>query len=106
MRPQGGDKVDVSRSTLAMVREGMRSVVNEPRGTGIKARQDDVVVAGKTGTAQTSRGRNHGWFAGFAPFEEPKLTVVVFDEYGGKGGYYAAETAGKVFRKAKDIGLL
>jgi penicillin-binding protein 2 len=99
-------RLDISEEAIEHVREGLRKVVNDSRGTGMKARQDDVVVAGKTGTAQTSRGKNHGWFAGFAPFEEPRLTVVVFDEYGGKGGYYAAGTAGKVFHKANELGLL
>ncbi len=95
-----------SPNTIRIVREGLRKVVNDVMGTGIKAKNDLVVVAGKTGTAQTSRGKNHGWFAGFAPFEDAKLTVVVFDEYGGKGGYYAAETAGKVFREAQRLGIL
>ncbi len=67
---------------------------------------DDIEVAGKTGTAQTTKGKTHGWFAGFAPFDDPKLTVVVFDEYGGKSGYYAAGTAGKVLHKAEELGLM
>ena len=102
------EKVDlhIPPEVLKAVREGMREVVNDPRGTGMKAKLRDVVVAGKTGTAQTSKGRSHGWFMGFAPFDAPRVSVVVFDEYGGKGGYYAAETAGKVFRKADELGLL
>jgi cell division protein FtsI/penicillin-binding protein 2 len=95
-----------SRKSLDTVREAMKKVVNDPRGTGMKARLEDVIVSGKTGTAQTGKNKNHGWFAGFAPFDEARLVVVVFDEYGGKGGYYAAETAGKVFAKAKELGLL
>jgi len=103
-----GKKIDlgISPEVLGSVRKGMREVVNDPRGTGMKARLRDVVVAGKTGTAQTSRGKSHGWFMGFAPFKAPRISVVVFDEYGGKGGYYAAETAGRVFRKAEELGLL
>jgi penicillin-binding protein 2 len=98
--------VDISAENMEAVRLGLRKVVNDRRGTGMKARLRDVVVAGKTGTAQTSRGKDHGWFAGFAPFEDPSLTVVVFDEYGGKGGYYAADTAGEVFERAGQLGLL
>jgi len=103
-----GEKVDldISRETLESVREGLKKVVNDPRGTGRKAKLNNVVVAGKTGTAQTSKPKSHGWFAGFGPFDDPKLTVVVFDEYGGRGGYYAAETAGKIFRKASELGLM
>lgn len=102
------DKEDLgfSSDALESVREGMKKVVNDRRGTGLKARQNDVIVSGKTGTAQTSRGKSHGWFGGFAPYDHAKLVVVVFDEYGGKGGYYAAETAGEVFGEAKKLGLL
>lgn len=96
----------LSPAVIAVVREGLMKCVNDKRGTGMKARLEDVVVAGKTGTAQTSQNKSHGWFAGFAPFDNARLTVVVFDEYGGKGGYYAAGTAGKVFEKAKELGLL
>jgi penicillin-binding protein 2 len=99
-------KLDVSPESMETVRQGLWKVVNDPRGTGMKARLEDVAVAGKTGTAQTAKKKTHGWFAGFAPFDDPKLTVVVFDEYGGKGGYYAAGTAGKVFQKAKELELL
>ncbi|MBD3426193.1 MAG: penicillin-binding protein 2 [Candidatus Omnitrophica bacterium] len=99
-------RLDISEDTLEHIREGLRKVVNDRRGTGMKARLSEVVVAGKTGTAQTSRNKNHGWFAGFAPFDGPKLTIVVFDEYGGKGGYFAAGTAGKIFKKAEELGLL
>lgn len=106
LAPSEKVKLDISRSNLDVVRRGMRKVVNDKRGTGMKARQKGVIVAGKTGTAQTSKRKSHGWFGGFAPFNDAKLTVVVFDEYGGKGGYYAAETAGKVFHKAKELGLL
>ncbi len=96
----------ISARSLDTVKQGMRKCVNDRRGTGMKAKLDDVVVSGKTGTAQTSRGKSHGWFAGFAPLDNTKLTIVVFDEYGGKGGYYAAETGGKVFKEAARLGII
>ncbi|MGB2600149.1 MAG: penicillin-binding protein 2 [Candidatus Omnitrophota bacterium] len=99
-------ELDISPESMETVRQGLWKVVNDPRGTGLKAKLEEVAVAGKTGTAQTARKKTHGWFAGFAPFDDPKLTVVVFDEYGGKGGYYAAGTASKVFHKAKELELL
>lgn len=104
----GREKISlgISEKTLEIVREGMRRSVNDKRGSGMKARQEGFVVAGKTGTAQTSKEENHGWFVGFAPFENAKLSVVVFDEYGGAGGHFAAETAGKIFLKAKEIGVI
>jgi penicillin-binding protein 2 len=100
------EKLDLPGDVIDTVRDGLRKVVNDRRGTGVKARLADVVVSGKTGTAQTSRGKDHGWFAGFAPFEGENITVVILDEYGGKGGYYAAGTAGKVLEKAHDLGLM
>lgn len=119
VRPYLGSRiegVDISRpdrkhlglsgESVNAVRRGMMKAVNDMRGTGIKARSGDFVVSGKTGTAQTSKGISHGWFGGFAPFDDARMTVVVFDEYGGKGGYYAAETAGKVLTKAKELGLI
>ncbi|MFH1799182.1 MAG: penicillin-binding protein 2 [Candidatus Omnitrophota bacterium] len=99
-------KLEITQKNLEEVRMALKAVVNDVRGTGAKARLDSVVISGKTGTAQTSKGRSHGWFAGFAPFENAKVVVVVFDEYGGKGGYYAAQTAGKVFQKACEMGIL
>ena len=42
-------------------------------------------VAGKTGTAQTSRGGDytHAWFMGYSPVEDPQIAFVVFIEHGG-----------------------
>ena len=46
-----------------------------------------ITVAGKTGTAQTGSNRpNHGWFAGFAPVNDPEISIVVFIEYGNSSG--------------------
>jgi len=100
------EPLNISKEVLMTVKKGLYEVVNGKHGTGVKAKQKDVDVSGKTGTAQTSRGKSHGWFAGFAPYEDPKIVVVVFDEFGGKGGYYAAGTAGKVFKKAKELGII
>jgi penicillin-binding protein 2 len=98
--------IGILKKHIDTVREGLRLVVNDRRGTGMKARLREIVVSGKTGTAQTSRGENHGWFAGYAPYDNASLAVVIFDEYGGKGGYYAASTAGKVFKKAWELNLI
>jgi penicillin-binding protein 2 len=98
--------ISISSKSINIVREGMKECVNHPRGTGQKAKQEGLIVSGKTGTAQTHKGINHGWFGGFAPYDNPQLVVLVFDEYGGKGGYFSAETAGKVFSEAKKLGII
>lgn len=93
-------------STIRAVREGLLDVVNHEDGTGKRARLEGVVVAGKTGTAQNPQGKTHAWFTGFAPFDDPKLCMVVFLEHGGKGGLEPAEIAHGIFAEAKNRGYL
>ena len=90
--------------TVRLIREGLYEVVNNVDGTGKRAKVDGGNVAGKTGTAETPSGRTHAWFAGFAPFRDPKLCVVVFLEHGGKGGLQPAEIAQGVFEEARKKG--
>jgi len=99
-------EININSESLEIIREGLRRVVNDPHGTGIYGRVNGVVVAGKTGTAENPLGKAHGWFAGFAPFEEPKLCFVVFVEHGGKGGVGASMIARKVIEKARGLGIL
>ena len=63
-------------------------------------------MGGKTGTAQNPHGRTHAWFTGFAPYEHPKICLVVFLEHGGKGGLEPAEIAKGIFEEAKVRGYL
>ncbi|WP_018247850.1 penicillin-binding protein 2 [Orenia marismortui] len=82
LKPKLLNELPVSNNTLKIVKEGMKGVTTY--GTARRAFEDlPINVAGKTGTAQTGKGRpNHGWFAGFVPFEKPELAIVVFIEYG------------------------
>ena len=86
----------VSERDINRMRNGMRDVVNAHGGTAPRARLNDIVVAGKTGTAQFfHQGKldNHAWFMGFAPYEEPTLAVSVFIYRGKGGGKVAAPIA-------------
>jgi penicillin-binding protein 2 len=87
--------LSISQSSWDVVREGMRRAVMEPGGTGGLARVKDVVVAGKTGTAQNPHRKDHAWFIGFAPYDNPKIAICVLVENGGYGGSFAAPIAGK-----------
>ena len=91
---------------LETVKEGLRMVVNEPGGTGLYARSKEVIIAGKTGTAQNPEEKPHAWFVGFAPFENPRICIVVFIEHGGKGGLEPARFAKKIIEKAKELELI
>lgn len=97
-----GLKPDVIQS----VRRGLFNVVNGEAGTGKRAKVEGSAVAGKTGTAQNPQGRTHGWFGGFAPYDDPKICLVVFLEHGGKGGLEPSEIARSIFETAKAKGYL
>ena len=95
---------EVSPQDIDLVRKGLWKVVNEDGGTGGRARLKDVVVAGKTGTAQaTDRGHeeNVAWFACFAPFDHPKYVVVVMVQgASGHGGEVAGPIATRILERA------
>lgn len=44
-----------------------------------------VPIAGKTGTAENSHGRDHGWFVAYGPFDNPNIAVAVIVENAGYG---------------------
>ncbi|MEZ5682514.1 MAG: penicillin-binding protein 2 [Erythrobacter sp.] len=92
-------KADFNQDHVHLVREAMKDVVNGP-GTAGRARLpiENVMMAGKTGTAQVvglnlSNGksgpwkyRDHGLFIFFAPFDKPKYAGAVVIEHGGGSG--------------------
>jgi penicillin-binding protein 2 len=91
--------LNVSASSWSVVREGMRRVVMEPGGTAGLARVKGIDAAGKTGTSQNPHGKDHSWFIGFAPFENPQIAIAVLVENVGYGGSYAAPIAGMCFEQ-------
>jgi penicillin-binding protein 2 len=83
--------------------EGLRLAmagVTSAGGTAASANIKGLVIAGKTGSAQNTSNRNkdHAWFVGFAPAEDPKIVVAVFLEFG-EHGYFAARVASKIIGK-------
>jgi penicillin-binding protein 2 len=88
------ENLKVSKENINTIRRGMRQVVEDPDGTGSRAFSSKVSISAKTGTVQLGPGIiPHGWFAGFAPSENPKICFVVFLENGGSGGDIPAEIA-------------
>ena len=108
-------QIGVDPDHLEQVRMALRDVVNGTRGTGKKSRLKNIIVSGKTGTAQVVRMksneelekgeaipvkyRDHAWFVAFAPYEKPVLAVAIIVEHGGHGGATAGPIAGKIFKK-------
>ncbi len=98
--------IKISQETLNIIKDGMVKVINDRDGTGRKAFVEGLKIAGKTGTAQTSEERTHAWFTGFAPADNPKMSLMVFLEYGGKGGLGASKSAGEIFTELKRLGYI
>lgn len=84
----------ISEETWQIVNEGLKKAVSE--GTGHAAYIFGVDIAGKTGTAENPQGKDHAWFIGYAPVENPKIAFAVFVEHGGHGGVAAAPIARKL----------
>jgi len=73
-------KVDIDTSILEVVQNALREVVT--LGTARDKGLDVYKVAGKTGTAETGRENdNHAWFAGYAPYDDPRYSFVVLVEH-------------------------
>jgi penicillin-binding protein 2 len=85
VRPRGGalHRIDLTPAQLEGVRRSLIAVVE--RGTAAGSRNADLMVAGKTGTAQNSHGPNHGWFIGFAPADKPEIVVAAIMEFAEHG---------------------
>jgi len=91
--------VYIDSETLDILRKGLRNVV--VFGTGARANVEGLEIAGKTGTAQRAATEvglpTHGAFVCYAPFDSPKIAVVVFLDYGSSP--QAAEIAGKILKR-------
>ncbi|MFN8667319.1 MAG: penicillin-binding protein 2 [Gemmatimonadaceae bacterium] len=86
--------LDLNAKQLAGLRDAMADVVSG-RGTAASAQIEGVILAGKTGTAQNETEKDHAWFVGFAPKDDPKIVVAVM-LWQGQHGYAAARIASKV----------
>ncbi|MBI5488537.1 MAG: penicillin-binding protein 2 [Deltaproteobacteria bacterium] len=108
-------RIGMSDDSHRRIIDALRGVVEAPQGTAHDQWTPGLEIAGKTGTAEVSRRRerrrdqrtteeryrerDHAWFAGFAPADDPEIVVVVLVEHGGYGGRYAAPIAFEIFRE-------
>ena len=87
----------VNSNNLNLIRQALTDVTQKPQGTArAMFASSKVVVAGKTGTAESGIEQPHAWFACFAPAAKPKYVVIVVVEHGGEGSTVAAPLARKV----------
>ena len=76
-------------------------------GTGTAAALSGILVAGKTGTAETGRPTNQAWFIAFAPADAPRVAVAVtIENTPATGGEVAAPLAAAVMRAALAVAKL
>ena len=84
-----------SIETASRVLEGTKKVVNDSNGTGYAAHRDDILLAGKTGTAEIKASKDDisgtelGWFAIFTAedtVERPILIISMVEDVKGRGG--------------------
>ncbi len=100
--------VNLSPYHQQLILDGMWAVVNN-NGSGWRARDPNLPIGGKTGTAQVASFdvagpeadrpehlRNHAWFVGLAPAADPEVAIAVFVEHGGGGGAVAAPLGGAI----------
>ena len=104
--------VPVAQENIELVRQGMRAAV-AIGGTAHGAALPNIVVAGKTGTAEFFIDRNkdglpdrdkegnlptHSWFVTFAPYNNPQIALVVFIFEGGEGSEMAVPVAHDILK--------
>ncbi|MBK8574381.1 MAG: penicillin-binding protein 2 [Elusimicrobia bacterium] len=91
--PKSRRRVVLDDRVWDMIHQALEEVVRQ--GSGQSVRRDDLVIGGKTGTAQNSHGDDHSWFAAYAGRrgETPGLALAVFVENGGNGSASAAPIA-------------
>ncbi|MFR7654744.1 peptidoglycan D,D-transpeptidase FtsI family protein [Monoglobus pectinilyticus] len=80
------------------IEDMMIGVVEDGTGTG--AQISGITVAGKTGTAENETDKDHAWFVGYAPVENPTICVaVVLENAATSGGKSAVPIAKNIIRK-------
>jgi penicillin-binding protein 2 len=109
LKPERKKIMSLSAKELEGLRIAMAGVTSAG-GTAASANIQGLVIAGKTGSAQNTENpdKDHAWFVGFAPAENPKIVVAVFLEFG-IHGYFAARVASKIigfYTKAAPVELI
>jgi penicillin-binding protein 2 len=95
-KPEGlGQHIDVGVSAehFEPIHDAMQAVIEDPSGTGRRAKLPGIVYCGKTGTVQDGPRADHSVFMAFAPRDNPQIALSVYVENAGAGGEWAAPIA-------------
>jgi penicillin-binding protein 2 len=90
----------IDSANVEIIVEGMEQAVNGGKGSTARiARLRDIIICGKTGTAENPHGLEHSVFTAFAPKDDPKIAISVYVEHGEWGSRYAAPIASLMIEK-------
>ncbi|MEV4938640.1 peptidoglycan D,D-transpeptidase FtsI family protein [Streptomyces zaomyceticus] len=109
--PEAKESRVVSERTADTLARMLESVVDDREGTGTRAAIPGYRVAGKTGTANRvdpELGRYKGYtasFAGFAPADDPEITVYCAIQNPTKGSYFGGQICGPIYKKVMEFAL-
>ena len=90
-------QISIDTANFGQIVLGMEQAVVSGTAAGVKLK--DIVICGKTGTAQNPHGANHSVFIAFAPKDNPKIAIAVYVENAGFGATYAAPIASLMIEK-------
>jgi penicillin-binding protein 2 len=92
--------INIDSANFEEIVGGMEAAVNGGEGATARiAALNDIVVCGKTGTAENPHGEDHSVFIAFAPKENPRIAISVYVENAGFGATYAAPVASLMIEK-------
>ena len=111
------------KKKLPIIQKAMYQVCNYPKGTATNYVSSDIVIAGKTGTAQVIAikqdiekrklehelayyNRSHAWFTSYGPYKNPQYVVMAMVEHGGHGGAAAGKMVSQIYNKLLELGYI
>ncbi|SFV74854.1 Cell division protein FtsI [Peptidoglycan synthetase] [hydrothermal vent metagenome] len=114
---------DIEKKKLPIIQEAMYETCNKYPSTGKHFLSSNVIIAGKTGTAQVIGikqnikkrkheheldyyNRSHAWFTTYGPYKNPKYVVLAMVEHGGHGGHAAGKIISKIYNKLLELGYI
>ncbi|HWR41197.1 MAG TPA: penicillin-binding transpeptidase domain-containing protein, partial [Patescibacteria group bacterium] len=102
-QPKEVGQTPLSAQNMKLIQDSLRDVALEGGTAAYEFRDFPIPVSGKTGTAENSHGKDHGWFVAYAPYEDPRIVVVVIVEQGGFGATASAPIAKHILEAAFNI---
>jgi len=99
-------KLKINKKVFETVKNGMRATITDYTGTAHELDNNELFIAGKTGTAQSSSNKeHHAWFVGYAKGKNKNIAFCFFLEHGGSS-HNAVAIARKLLLRLSEEGLI